>query len=568
VKRALTAAAILAVLAAVLAVSSLPPATLALEGTGDGSIPGVIHVHTNRSDGLSSPDEIAAAASRAGLSFVIFTDHGDGTRPPDPPTYRSGVLCLDAVEISTSGGHYVALGLPAAPYPLGGDARDVVEDIHRLGGIGIAAHPDSPKEDLQWRDWSLPIDGVEILNLDTVWRGLLFEPGWRPKTRLLRALLAYPVRSEESIGNLLTVSSGSAAAYTALTARRRATAVVAVDAHSKLALREVDPGDNRWALPFPGYETVFRTLQVRLTAGRALSGDAAADAAIVLDALRNGQSYGANAALASPPSFEFHAEGFHGFVAQGGVLDAGMPATLRVRSNAPQGFRTRLLEGAEVLVDTEEQVIELEVGGTPAVYRVEIVAAERPWQPVWIVSNPIYVRPRTLGPEPPLPFQGEDRRVLFDGGTTAGWRVERDERSLASMSVEPARPPLLRLDYQLAHAPATNQFAALVVETPGGLGPYGRLALRVRSNRPARLSVQARAAATPAQDHHWVRSVYVDGDWRDVVVPFDEFRPLVEQTPPTLSGERIHSLLFAMELTNTAPGSSGRIELERVALEP
>src|SRR6516162_7307713 len=105
----------------------------------------MIHVHTNRSDGLSSPDEIAAAAARAGLKFVVFTDHGDATRKPDPPRYLSGVLCLDGVEISTTGGHYIALDMPASPYPLGGEPRDVVDDVKRMGGFGIVAHPDSPR---------------------------------------------------------------------------------------------------------------------------------------------------------------------------------------------------------------------------------------------------------------------------------------------------------------------------------------------------------------------------------------------------------------------------------------
>ena len=80
------------------------------------------------------------------------------------------MLCLDGVEISTTGGHYIALDMPAAPYPLGGEARDVVEDVRRLGGFGIAAHPDSPKPELRWREWDAPFDGIEILNLDTSWR--------------------------------------------------------------------------------------------------------------------------------------------------------------------------------------------------------------------------------------------------------------------------------------------------------------------------------------------------------------------------------------------------------------
>src|SRR5206468_12183125 len=143
---------------------------------------------------------------------AVFTDHGDAMRKPDPPAYRSGVLCLDAVEISTKGGHYLALGMPAAPYPLAGDPRDVVEDVRRLGGIGIAAHPDSPKTELAWSDWSAPIDGVEVINPDSDWRRWVQEATaagegdryrWRARGRLAAALLAYPFRSPETIGSLM-----------------------------------------------------------------------------------------------------------------------------------------------------------------------------------------------------------------------------------------------------------------------------------------------------------------------------------------------------------------------------
>ena len=137
---AIAAALVMAVVIAT--VTALPPSRQTLPiGPADGTIPGIIHVHTVRSDGRGTPDEVAQAAARAGLKFVVFTDHGDATRQPDPPTYRSGVLCLDGVEISTTGGHYAAVGLGAAPYPLGGAPADVVDDVHRLGGFGIAAHP-------------------------------------------------------------------------------------------------------------------------------------------------------------------------------------------------------------------------------------------------------------------------------------------------------------------------------------------------------------------------------------------------------------------------------------------
>src|SRR4029079_13065624 len=44
---------------------------------------GAYHVHSTRSDGNGDVATIAAAAARAGLKFVIITDHGDGTRSLD-----------------------------------------------------------------------------------------------------------------------------------------------------------------------------------------------------------------------------------------------------------------------------------------------------------------------------------------------------------------------------------------------------------------------------------------------------------------------------------------------------
>src|SRR5262245_37017489 len=112
---------------------TLPPRSARLTAPVSATIVyGAYHVHTSRSDGTGTVDSVAAAAARAELKFVIFTDHGDGTRVPDPPTYKNGVLCLDAVEIGSTDGHVVALNLRgASPFPIAGSARDVVEDIHR-----------------------------------------------------------------------------------------------------------------------------------------------------------------------------------------------------------------------------------------------------------------------------------------------------------------------------------------------------------------------------------------------------------------------------------------------------
>src|SRR5436309_430056 len=242
-----TAAVLAAV--AVLTLLTLPPARLVLEpGSDDGSVPGILHVHTVRSDGRSTPSVVAEAAARAGLKFVVFTDHGDATRTPDPPVYRSGVLCIDAVEISTNGGHYVALDMPSAPYPLHGEARDVVEDVRRLGGFGIAAHPDSPKPQLRWQEWTAPFDGIELLNPDTSWRLWTQQataairspksstPGstWHARRRLAAALLDYPFRPAETIAGLIQASDALAYRWAALATRRRVVTLAGIDAHARL----------------------------------------------------------------------------------------------------------------------------------------------------------------------------------------------------------------------------------------------------------------------------------------------------------------------------------------------
>src|SRR6476659_9628398 len=117
----LTAAIVTAVIFFLL--TTLPPWPAPTNGGIDPEIArrtvsGAYHIHSTRSDGAADKDAIAAAAARAGLTFIILTDHGDGTRTPDPPAYLHGVLCLDAVEISTTGGHYVALDMQPSPYPL------------------------------------------------------------------------------------------------------------------------------------------------------------------------------------------------------------------------------------------------------------------------------------------------------------------------------------------------------------------------------------------------------------------------------------------------------------------
>ena len=323
----------------------VPPAPERLDTQGWSDLaartaPGAYHIHTARSDGVGDKRDVARAAARAGLTFVILTDHGDATRPPDPPAYLEGVLCLDAVEISTDDGHYVAIDMPRAPYPLGGAAEAVVDRI--------AAHPDSPKRPLRWTDARLPVDGFEWLNLDSEWRD-------ESRRSLARAGLAYFVRPAPALATLLD-RPATLDRWDRMTAVRRVVGLAGIDAHGGVGSRLEDP--NR-SLPgtigIPGYEASFRTFSTRVVLERPLSGTAEADAKAIYGAIRKGSVFTAIDALAGPALLDFRADG----------------DTLVARATMPRGAEMVLLRnGGEAARGPGE--VRYDSRGAPGAYRVEL----------------------------------------------------------------------------------------------------------------------------------------------------------------------------------------------------
>lgn len=558
-RKTLTAAAALAA-AFFFVLFLLPPKRLALEPTtwttGAPTAVGAFHVHTKLSDGSGTMDDAAAAAARAGLDFVIFTDHGDGTRPPNPPQYRSGVLCVDAVEISTDAGHYVALGLPQAPYPLGGEPRDVVEDVARLGGFGSAAHPDSAKPGLQWREWAAPFDGLEWTNADSQWRD-------ESTNHLLRALVTYPFRPVETIGALLDRPDAMLRRWDALTQLRRVVGLAAADAHARLGWEDDDTQGYRrgWFLRLPSYEVSFRTFALRVNLTRPLSGNAEADAADLLAAIRAGHVYSAIDAIASPAALEFSARNDRGSAMQGDRLEAGGPVHLTVRVNANAGGVIALRKDGTLVTQRPVPELTFDAPAGSGVYRAEVHLAHASGRPPipWIVSNPIYVEPPEWGhPVNPPPSPAIDSWGVQGGP----WHAEQGDGSSAQvLHLQPPEGPA-QFTYRLAPGERAGQYAALVLAVGNALSGHTRLAFRARASSPIRVSVQARRPA----GERWKRSVFLDATPRDVLIPFHEMTP-IGGAPLLFNAAQIDTLLFVIDTTNTATGSAGEFEIGNVRVE-
>ncbi len=125
----------------------------------------------------------------------------------------------------------------------------------------------------------------------------------------------------------------------------------------------------------------------------------------------------------------------------------------------------------------------------------------------------------------------------------------------------------LRLRYGLAGGPRGGQFAALAVNTPGGLAAYDRLTFTARAEHPMRISVQIRVAVKPSEDDRWQRSVYVDIADGERTVYLDDLTPIGDTRtfrPPLADA---HSIVFVIDMTNTKPGASGRFWIKNAALQ-
>src|SRR5437899_4802650 len=140
-----------------------------------------LHTHSCFSgDGVSSPEDLIAAARAKGLNGIAITDHNTC----DAITYllEKGLMRLDGlpvddflvlpgVEVTTADGHLLCIGAEL-PYLKGKPAREVCEMIHQRGGLAIPPHPyDLFRAGIRFSILeTLPIDAIEVFNAATTLR--------------------------------------------------------------------------------------------------------------------------------------------------------------------------------------------------------------------------------------------------------------------------------------------------------------------------------------------------------------------------------------------------------------
>ncbi|HVD01710.1 MAG TPA: CehA/McbA family metallohydrolase [Candidatus Dormibacteraeota bacterium] len=137
-----------------------------------------LHLHTSFSDGWPSPEEVVDHVTAAtNLDVIAVTDHDTiegALRAAEYSARTAGVPVIVGEEVSSRQGHILGLFLERRVRP-GLSAAETVDEIHRQGGIAIAAHPFWRTErmaerfrgavhGLGWLAAELDFDAVEVEN--------------------------------------------------------------------------------------------------------------------------------------------------------------------------------------------------------------------------------------------------------------------------------------------------------------------------------------------------------------------------------------------------------------------
>ncbi len=181
------------------------PAPHKAAGRGKAWYRGDMHLHTVHSDGRRTPAEVAAGARAAGLDYIVSTDHNTSSAAGIWGEFAGpDLLVIDGEEITTRNGHYTALGLPAGTWldwryrAVDGGLARVVQEIHRVGGLAVAAHPYAPCVGCGWKFGYPGMDAIEVWNGPgpgarerVLGRPATYVDGHRPPAPLETAVWAY-----------------------------------------------------------------------------------------------------------------------------------------------------------------------------------------------------------------------------------------------------------------------------------------------------------------------------------------------------------------------------------------
>jgi hypothetical protein len=344
---------------------------------------GNLHVHTPYSDGRALHAEVAEAAAKAGLDFVIVTDHNVWVNGCE--RHYGKVLLLVGEEIhdvrrQPQANHLLVYNAECELATLAADPQGLINEVNQRGGLCFLAHPYEYRSPLSpdlaafpWVDWDVTgYTGMEIWNYLSEFKALALG-------RLSALLYAY------------LPALGIAGPFRAtlrqwdhlLSQGRRVAAIGGSDAHGNT----FSMGPLRRVV-FP-YEHLFRCVNTHIITERPFDGTLEHDKKLIYDALRAGHTWVGYDLLAPTKGFRFSARSINSDAVMGDELVRTAATKFDVQT--PHSGDIRLLCDGRVVARARGRQLK-HTTVEPGAYRVEVYRSYRLGRRGWIFSSPLYVK--------------------------------------------------------------------------------------------------------------------------------------------------------------------------------
>ncbi|MFQ6617931.1 MAG: PHP domain-containing protein [Fidelibacterota bacterium] len=340
---------------------------------------GAIHIHTIYSDGTAAIPEIIEKASEVGLNFLMFSDH-HSLKPKIMgfEGWHGGVLVLIGYEINDEEdkNHYLVFDMEEdISFPQRADAY--VKKVNRMGGLGIVAHPDERRHNLEkyppypWTEWNLnELIIIEIWNQMSQWMEGLTR--WNKVWRYMHPRSSLKTPTERTLRR-----------WDGMNKFRKVVGVGGIDAHAHIYYLF-----NRIPLEIFPYKVQFKSIRTHIWTEKKLNEDVKFPECkeIIYSSIKNGRCFISNYRWGNAKGFKFWAESGGSQFISGDTI---------ARCERGVDFFVKLPEKADIFLIKDGEKIYSNSGrdlyyrtDEGGIYRVEVLKKKRGW----IYSNHMYLK--------------------------------------------------------------------------------------------------------------------------------------------------------------------------------
>jgi hypothetical protein len=339
---------------------------------------GNLHTHTVYSDGTATHCQIAEAAARVGLDWVIVTDHNIWVK--GVAGYYDNLLLLVGEEVhdcrrAPQANHLLVYGADCELAPLASNPQIVIDAANERGALTFLAHPVeyasrlANEDALGWADLEVTgYTGIEIWN---------YMSEFKARIPTVLHALAYAYLPTAGIRGPFPAALDL---WDQLSAGgKRVVGIGGADAHGNIyALGPL----RRTVFP---YEYLFSAVNTHILSENALTGDMRTDQAMIYDALRYGHAWVGCDVLGSTRGFWFEARSGLESATLGG--EVGRAGAVTLQADTPLPGDIQIISNGRIVARASGRTCKQLITEAGA-YRVQVFRGGKGW----IFSNPILVR--------------------------------------------------------------------------------------------------------------------------------------------------------------------------------